>query len=675
MPRLHHPPHPTGAPSTAPDGHRTPGAPAGHAKPAPAPEGPPRSSPPAAIDYTGRRHRHALQDATWADLARSIPAALAQSARLAWEADRRMVVTIAVCQLLAGIGTAVMLTSASRALKTLFRAQDAHQGLTAVWPSLAMAAAATMVSAGAGILADWATRRLNPKVAAAADCTLIGLHLEAELGAFGTTGFSERSQAADLGAQRSAVLLADTKALTQGGVQLVAAAVVLAGLSPVLLAVLVLSVVPRAVGGVIAARVDYAVHDRTIADRARRNMMRGWLTRPTLADEVRVNSMRSFLYGWYDVMCQGMIRTELAASGPLLRTGLVAAVVGGSFTLCIWAALACLALTGHLSLAGACAAVIAAQTAGRALNTSVRACTELFHHSLYLAELFDFTSWLRQMSSRRGTATVQAPRHIHLRRAAFTYCDRTVPALHPLDLTLTRGEVVALVGLNGAGKSTLLRLLMGLTLPTEGTVSWDGTDLAAADPESLWRRIALVPQEIGRWPLTVRENIALGRDVDDSSLWAAVRQVGLEEVIRGLPHQMDTLLAGQMWGGQDLSGGQWQRLAIARALVQEPDLLVLDEPASAMDACGEYHLFRTLRAMAPGRITLVVTHRLDHLQMADRVLVLEQGRLRQCGPYDALVSEPGSPLRRLRDFTQGQHDGPVLADAAAGPAHLRPASL
>ncbi|WP_063759449.1 MULTISPECIES: ATP-binding cassette domain-containing protein [Streptomyces] len=648
-------PHPTDATATVPG---SPG------RPAPAAE----------IDYTGRRHRHALQEATWRDLARRIPTALAGAARLAWAADRRMVMTIAGCQLLSGLAAAVLLTTISRAMKTLLSASDAHRGLAAAWPHLVTAAGAVLVSASAAIFAEWATRRLNPQIAAAADLRLLHLHQQAELSAYEAPGFSERSQAADLGTQRTAEVTCDAKAVTHGLVQVAAAGCALALLQPLLLAGLVLAVLPRCAGGLLTARLDYQVHDRCIATRARRNMMRPWLTKPVRAAETRANQMTGFLLFWYRTMCDRSTATELAASRPYLRTSLVAAALSGSFTLCMWAALALLVLAGHLDVAGAGAAVIAGQAAARALTTTIRHATELFHHALYQADVHAFSAELHESAARRGSATVTAPHRIHLDGAAFAYRDRAAPALHPLTLTLTRGEMVAVVGENGAGKSTLVRLLTGLTLPTTGSVCWDGTDLATADAQSVWRHVALVPQDIGHWPLTVRENITFGLPLEDRCVWDAAQRVGLDTAIRGLPAQLDTLLAGKLWGGEDLSGGQWQRLACARMLVRDPGLRILDEPASALDARGELHLLRTLRQTAAERITLVVTHRLAHLRLFDRALVLDQGRVVEDGPVEALLADPGSRLRALFDLATGCGTEPPLADAppAAGSAHLVP---
>ncbi|MGA5506978.1 hypothetical protein [Streptomyces umbrinus] len=237
--------------------------------------GVPQPSAPPELDFKGRPHRLAMEDVTLWEMARRIPQALAQTARLAWSVDRRMVITIMVCQLLSGIGTFVMLTSVSHALGPLLGADDPRAGLKAAWPALSTAVVAMAGGAAAWILADWATRRLNPQIAAAADLTMIDLHMRVELSAYDQEGFKDASQAAEIGSMRAVDLADDAKTLTQGLVQLVSATSVLTSLHPLLLVVLVLSVVPRGLGGVIAARIDYRVHDRTLSARNVRSMMRG----------------------------------------------------------------------------------------------------------------------------------------------------------------------------------------------------------------------------------------------------------------------------------------------------------------------------------------------------------------------------------------------------------------
>lgn len=203
--------------------------------------------------------------------------------------------------------------------------------------------------------------------------------------------------------------------------------------------------------------------------------------------------------------------------------------------------------------------------------------------------------------------------------------------------------MIAVVGENGSGKSTLIRLLTGLLLPGSGTVAWDSVNLTDTDPTSVWRHVGLVPQEFGRWPLPLRENVTLGepRDEDDDQVWEALQAVGMSGEAHHLPAGLDTLLAQQWFGGVSLSGGQWQRVACARALYRRPAVLVLDEPTAALDARGEHAIFHQLRQTATDRITVVVTHRLDNTRIADRIIVMANGTIAEHGTFTDLISAGG----------------------------------
>ncbi|WP_338419912.1 ATP-binding cassette domain-containing protein [Streptomyces klenkii] len=233
-----------------------------------------------------------------------------------------------------------------------------------------------------------------------------------------------------------------------------------------------------------------------------------------------------------------------------------------------------------------------------------------------------------------------------------------------VSLTVERGEVIALVGENGSGKTTLTQLITGLFLPQAGTVRWDGTNLADADPHTVWRHVALVPQEYTLWPLTARENIHLGapRPEGDQAVHAAAAAARADAVLAALPDGLNTSLARSWWGGHDLSGGQWQRIALARAFHRDAQVLVMDEPTAALDARAEAALFASLRTLAAGRTTFLVTHRLASTRHADRIIVLDNGRIVEQGPYEELATKPGGVLAELLALQEGQRPAtPALA--------------
>lgn len=207
----------------------------------------------------------------------------------------------------------------------------------------------------------------------------------------------------------------------------------------------------------------------------------------------------------------------------------------------------------------------------------MRAGARLFRTSLSLDDWARFLIVAKPWTTRRGTANVpeDGPQVISAQDVSFTYPGAVAPALDGITLDLKRGEVLAFVGESGAGKTTLARLY----LPTAGSVEWDRIDLAEADQASVLSKVALVPQDYTRWPLAARENITLGQPRPEGD-------TAVHAVIASLPHRLDTSLARSWWGGHDLSGGQWQRITVARAFHRDAPVLVMDEPTAALDACS-----------------------------------------------------------------------------------------
>src|SRR6185436_7769580 len=222
------------------------------------------------------------------------------------------------------------------------------------------------------------------------------------------------------------------------------------------------------------------------------------------------------------------------------------------------------------------------------------------------------------------------------------------PVLEAIQLRIRRGESVLIVGPSGSGKSTLLALLLRMDDPTSGAVAIDGHDLRDVTQVSLRTRMGVVFQESFLFDTTVRENIRFGNpEATDAAIEAAARDAGIHDVIAALPNGYDTRLGG---GGASLSGGERQRVAIARALVREPAILILDEPASALDAQAEAAINRTLRQVAKGRTVIAVTHRLAPAA-TDRILVMSSGRLMQDGTHAELIAQGGV----YADLWRAQH--------------------
>ncbi|GAA2718688.1 MULTISPECIES: ABC transporter ATP-binding protein [Streptomyces] len=588
--------------------------------------------------------RTAFEGASFFGLCAKIPALLAQIWRMAWRIDRRDVVVLFGCQLASGFAAAVVLAATAQAMVPLLGAGPVADRVGEAVPALVVVAVAAGVGRVAYGLASWAVARLKPRLLTAADLEMVEALMAVELVAFNQPRFSDEQDAAETGVVRCDRMLYDAQAFMAALIRLVAAFGVLTVLHPLMLPVLVLAVVPSGTGAVMEARIEHRTHYANAAGRNVKGMMRWHVTTSVLAPEVRGNRMRWYLAFWYRTLSDRLDARSVGAAGRQLRVNLVSAAGGGVCLTGAWGVLLWLTLTGRVSLAVSATAVVAVRTALANLTNVVHYCTSLFHSTLFLGDWKRFVDDARGLEARRGELQAPpAPGTIRADRVSYAYPGRPRPAVDEVTLTLRQGEVVAVVGENGSGKSTLVQLLTGLTVADKGSVTWDGVDLAGADPDTVWARTGLVPQNFAHWPLSVRENVTLGQPhtLDDGPVWRALEQVGMREAVEELPEGLDTLLARELWGGVDLSGGQWQRIACARALYRRPSVLVLDEPTSEMDARGEHQIFTELKKTAAERVTVVVTHRLDNTRIADRIVVLERGRIIEQGTFETLVRAGG----------------------------------
>ena len=270
----------------------------------------------------------------------------------------------------------------------------------------------------------------------------------------------------------------------------------------------------------------------------------------------------------------------------------------------------------------------------------------LFEDNLFLSNLYEFLDLKRTVIEPVHASPVPQPMQsgIVLNHVNFQYPAGTRKALEDISLTIRPGEVVALVGENGSGKTTLIKLLCRLYDPTSGSIAIDGVDLRQFETKALRHEIAIIFQDYAHYHLTARENIWFGNTAlppDHERVIAAARRSGADDVISALPHGYDTILGKWFKDGEELSIGEWQKVALARAFMRDAQIVVLDEPTSSMDAKAEYEVFQSFRELLSGRTAILISHRFSTVRMADRIYVLKHGSVIEGGTHDELINLHG----------------------------------
>jgi len=282
----------------------------------------------------------------------------------------------------------------------------------------------------------------------------------------------------------------------------------------------------------------------------------------------------------------------------------------------------------------------------------------LYESALFMSNLFGFLELTPAMPAAANPRPVPHPikQGIEFRNVSFKYPNRPEAVLKNVNLFMRPGEKIALVGSNGAGKTTLIKLLTRLYDPSEGQILLDGVDLREYDLNDLRDSIGVIFQDFVRYQATAKENISFGQIKaleDDLRIEGAAERGGASEVIDGLPDKWETMLGQMFERGTELSGGQWQKMALGRAFMRDGEVLVLDEPTAALDAEREYEIFQRFRDLTTGKIAVLISHRFSTVRMADRIAVLEDGAITELGSHAELLALNGTYARLFNMQAEG----------------------
>ncbi|MFI7276600.1 ABC transporter ATP-binding protein [Streptomyces sp. NPDC049879] len=625
-------------------------------------------------DTSWARHEEARYGLRLRAMLTGMPRLVGTAAGLAWRADRRLTLLVTLAEAGRGVAQAVGLLGVNWLLATLLSGGDLTGRMRECLPVAVLIGVTAAAGAACGALSTLASGPLEPRVERLARERYLERAHQVEMAAMEDDEFHRLLDSAQYGAASARNMVSHCVGVLGAVISLLAAGTVLTALHVALLPMLLLIVVPRAWATLTVARRRYRSWHRWVQHSRAASMLAGLLIDTDAAPEVRVHGVGPYILRHFRDMSISQEGEQARLARLAARTELAAAACTGAATLGTYALLAALLWGGGMALAAAGTAVLAIRTGTGQLDSLVRQLNHLHEESLYVGDLRRLLAESAERCIPAGGEPLPAAvESVTFEDVTFAYPGADgAPALRDVSLTipLGRGAVVALVGENGSGKSTLAKLLCGLYLPQRGAVRWDGHDAAALDRREIFGRCALVHQDHYRWPMTAGVNVTISRTdapPDAERLAGSAAHAGLDGLVPTLPRGWDTLLSRRFRGGHQLSGGQWQRLGIARAHFRDAPVLVVDEPTAALDAKAEQRVFDQIRSLADeGRTVVLITHRMASVRGADLVHVLHEGRLVESGSPEALLAL-GGRYRTMYDLQASQFR-PVPRPRGAGRA-------
>jgi ATP-binding cassette subfamily B protein len=366
------------------------------------------------------------------------------------------------------------------------------------------------------------------------------------------------------------------------------------------------------------------------------------LVQPRSTKEIRAYVLADYLLGRHHRLSEDLFRQREQMYRSGTQISILSGLVTGTTLALAYAFVAARGITGAFDPGGVVLVIGAFTSVSSTLGTISSTFVAVDQHTTFLEDYFSFLGIdpLVPIPSHARELPPGPITGVTFDNVSFAYPGGTEPAVTGLNLEIRPGELIALVGENGAGKSTVVKLLMRFYDVDAGAVRVGGIDVRELAPATLRNRIGVLFQDYASYELSVRENVVMGRPdgpVDDARVLRALRDSRSEWLVRKMPHGLDSKVGRLFEGGHDLSGGEWQRLALARIMYRDADIWILDEPTSSLDPEAEAGIFAELKALLKGRIGIVISHRFSTVRIADRIAVIADGRVKEIGSHDELI--------------------------------------
>jgi ATP-binding cassette subfamily B protein len=570
---------------------------------------------------------------------RNVPAVL----RIVWESGRVVVSANLVLRVVVSLVPVALLWITMRIIDAIVHARaTSHPVLVRLWwlvvAEFCVAVLGSILSRALdfldALLADKYIRHVSVRVMKHA--------AELDLVAYENPEFYDRLERARVQATDRLGMIQSIGRLVQQVVTAISLSVSIVIFSPWLLLLLVAGVIPAFVGESHFAFLGYAKNFRQTPIRRQLDYLRVAGGSKEAAKELKLFGLGNFFTDRFTRLSDQIYEEDVSLARRRLAAGSLLSSIGtagyySAYVLVIWRT-----VTGALSIGQLAFLTGAIQQASGNIQLIFSTVAGIADQALFLTDLVAFFEMKPTIQSKPNALPAPHPIQtgFEFRNVSFRYPGSSRVILEGLNFRLFPDERVALVGENGQGKTTIVKLLTRLYDPTEGQVLLDGIDLREYDLEDLYRNIGIIFQDFMRYEMTARENIAVGRieAIDNLPLLQEAAEKSMaDEVIARLSGRYDQMLGRRFDGGVDLSGGEWQKVALARAYLRNAQVLVLDEPTAALDARSEFQVFQRFAELTAGKMALFISHRFSTVRMADRILVIDGGRVVEDGDHEQLT--------------------------------------
>jgi ATP-binding cassette, subfamily B, bacterial len=574
---------------------------------------------------------------------RNVPAVL----RFVWESGRAVVVLSLASRIVASLLPLALFWVSKLIIDAIFRIITTHQAVASrVWWLVAAEFGLAVCTSLVGRLIDYLDALLAGKYMNHISVRVMEHAASLDLLAYEDPVFYDRLERARVQATDRLYMIQAIGRLVQQFVTTVTLSISIMLFSPWLLLLLIVGVIPAFVGETHFAFLGYAKNFRQTPIRRQLDYLRVLGGSKEAAKELKLFGLRDFLTTRFKKLSDRVYHEDISLSRRKVIAGSVLSTIGtagyyGAYIYAVWRT-----VTGVFTFGTLTFLANAIREASSNLQQTFSTLSTIADQALFMTDLIAFFEMRPLIHSKANALPPPRPilRGFEFRNVSFRYPGSSRLVLNGLTFHLRPGERVALIGENGEGKTTIVKLLTRLYDPVEGQVLLDGVDLREYDLEALYAEIGVIFQDFMRYEMTARENIAVGRieQINDlESLQQSALKSMASDVVRKLPAGFDQMLGRRFEGGVDLSGGEWQKVALARAYLRDAQVLILDEPTSALDARSEYEVFKRFAELTAGKMALFISHRFSTVRMADRIVVLENGRIAEEGDHETLTSLGG----------------------------------